>query len=240
MLPPYTPDRSLEHGLSGAQFARRTARAIGAGLLVAGLLLAGCGRVGHSSSRPTQEQREAYRAELAEGQRLAALVATAASDSAASDSDGPAAGEPGEARVTAEARGAVNESVSDAKANERSARGSMIETSRDRVQPHTQWTMEQLAADSLGRMGSEAVPHLVLRLREPNPVARRRVAEILARIGPDAVAAVPALTELLHDPDPTVQRTAVRALGQIGPAASAAVPSLLDLFIEAADDSQTD
>jgi len=235
MLPPHTPDRSLEHGLSGAQFARRTARAIGAGLLVAGLLLAGCGRVGHSSSRPTQEQREAYRAELAEGQRLAALVATAASDS-----DGPAAGEPGEARVTAEARGAVNESVAEAKANERSARGSMIETSRDRVQPHTQWTMEQLAADSLGRMGSEAVPHLVLRLREPNPVARRRVAEILARIGPDAVAAVPALTELLHDPDPTVQRTAVRALGQIGPAASAAVPSLLDLFIEAADESQTD
>ena len=108
----------------------------------------------------------------------------------------------------------------------------MIETSRARVQPHTQWSLEQLAADSLGRMGAAAVPHLVTRLGDLNPETRRRVAEILARIGPDAAEAVPALTGLLRDPDPAVKRSAVRALGQIGPAASNAVPALLDLFLD--------
>jgi hypothetical protein len=235
----------------GSRCVPRGVRAV----LELGLLLlaaAGCGRIDESTG-PTEEQRAAYRRELAEGQRLAAITAAAAGESASlpsglnNDRDIPwsaGAGVPDPAPpATDTGEGGMRDAVGEpgpASGNQpaAAARGSMIETSRDLVQPHTQWSMEQLAADALGRIGPEAVPHLVLRLREPNPVARRRVAEILARIGPDAAAAVPSLTELLRDPDPTVQRSAVRALGQIGPAASAAVPHLLDLFIEAADEAQ--
>ncbi len=235
----------------GSRRVPRGVRAVlGLGLLM--LAAVGCGRIGEST-RPTEEQRAAYRRELAEGQRLAAINAAAAGESASpasglpNDRDIPwtaGAGVPDPAPpATGGSEGGMRDAMDEsgvANGNQPASktRGSMIETSRDLVQPHTQWSMEQLAADALGRMGSEAVPHLVLRLREPNPVARRRVAEILARIGPEAAAAVPSLTELLRDPDPTVQRSAVRALGQIGPAASAAVPHLLDLFIEAADEAQ--
>ncbi len=100
------------------------------------------------------------------------------------------------------------------------------------ILPYPEWTLAELAGDSLGRIGPAAVPQLSDLLRDDDPAVRQTAAKILARIGPDAVTAVPDLIELLRDPDPQVQRAAVRALGQIGPQAGAAVPDLLQLLEE--------
>ncbi len=98
------------------------------------------------------------------------------------------------------------------------------------IRPYTEWTLPELAADSLGKIGPEAVPRLSDLLQDRDPEVRQVAARILARIGPDAAAAVPDLIELLQDPHPQVRRAAVRALGQIGPQAGAAVPALLQLL----------
>lgn len=102
--------------------------------------------------------------------------------------------------------------------------------SERRIVPLTEWTVDETAADALGRIGAAAVPALIDCLQDERPALRRRAAQVLARIGPDALDAVPALTLLLRDKDPDVQREAARALGQIGPAASTAIPDLLHLF----------
>ncbi len=125
---------------------------------------------------------------------------------------------------------ASEKSSSRSNANGRNA--SRTTTNERRITPHTDWTVDETAADALGRIGAASVPALVECLTDERPELRRRAAQILARIGPDAAIAVPALTQLLHDADPEVQREAARALGQIGPAASPAIPDLLQLFDE--------
>lgn len=100
------------------------------------------------------------------------------------------------------------------------------------IEKYEDWSLSETAARALGRMGNAAVPELSRSLSDPNPVMRRRAADILAQIGPDAKDAVPALTRALDDPDEEVRKSATRALGEIGPAAKEAVPYLIEALRE--------
>lgn len=100
------------------------------------------------------------------------------------------------------------------------------------IEPYEQWDMPETAAKALGRIGQAAVPQLSQALDDPNPLVRRRAAEILARIGPDAKDAVPALIRALGDRDEEVRKAATRALGEIGPGAADAVPVLIEVLRE--------
>lgn len=102
------------------------------------------------------------------------------------------------------------------------------------IVPFERWDMPETAAEALGRIGAAAVPQLAQALRDPNPLVRKRAADILARIGPDARDAVPVLIQALDDPEEDVRKAAVRALGEIGPAAEEAVPHLIDALREPA------
>ncbi|HEY2826081.1 MAG TPA: HEAT repeat domain-containing protein [Pirellulales bacterium] len=89
--------------------------------------------------------------------------------------------------------------------------------------------MQDLAVEVLRRLGpkaKDAVPALILELKDPNPDYRREVEFALAAIGPSCQAAVPALVEHMTSDDPKVRYTACYALGKIGPAAKDAVPKL--------------
>lgn len=92
------------------------------------------------------------------------------------------------------------------------------------------WSLADTAMDSLGRIGSPAVPALVDSLRDQDPLTRVCAAKVLARIGPDAKPAVSALVYALRDPNESVRKAAARALGQIGPAAEEAVLPLLEIM----------
>jgi HEAT repeat protein len=100
------------------------------------------------------------------------------------------------------------------------------------------WTVQEAAEHALGRMGPDAVPALLekLRYRDPDPArqehVRKRAAEVIAQLGPAAQSAVPDLIEALHDPSVEVRKSAALALGQIGPAAAAAVPDLVQLMLK--------
>ena len=107
---------------------------------------------------------------------------------------------------------------------------SALAGTRPVIQPYTEWSTAEAAADALGRIGPAAVPQLSTLLHDEDPEVRQQAARILARIGPNAVAAVPDLIQLLQDQHPQVQLAAARALGQIGPEAAAAVPALLRMM----------
>jgi len=105
-------------------------------------------------------------------------------------------------------------------------------SSGESIKPFDQWTEQEVAADSLGRIGAAAVPALVEALRNPDPTVRLKAVEVLGRMGDDAAPAVPDLVRLLADPNPDVQKAATRTLGRIGPAANAAVPALMQKLFE--------
>ncbi|MCA9186095.1 MAG: HEAT repeat domain-containing protein [Pirellulaceae bacterium] len=100
------------------------------------------------------------------------------------------------------------------------------------VKPYHDWTLDETAVDSLGRIGRPAVPGLMQMLRHPLAYRREQAAQILARIGPDAREAVPVLVETLRDPNENVRKAAARALGQIGPSAREAVDPLMEILEE--------
>jgi len=87
-------------------------------------------------------------------------------------------------------------------------------------------SISETAADSLARIGTQALPVLISALRDPDPIVRGNAAKGLARLGEAAQQAVPALTAALADEDDKVRLAAARALGQIGPAAAPAIPQL--------------
>lgn len=93
--------------------------------------------------------------------------------------------------------------------------------------PYPNWTMRELAADSLWRIGKPAVPALIDSLGDPDPYVRTLAAGTLAQMGPDAAEAVPTLIILLEDESESVRQHAARALGQVGPGAEQAVPALI-------------
>lgn len=87
-------------------------------------------------------------------------------------------------------------------------------------------TISETAADSLARIGHDALPVLIAALGDADPVVRINSCKGIARLGEAAQQAVPALTVLLADDNDTVRLHAARALGQIGPAAAPAIPQL--------------
>ncbi|HZZ29086.1 MAG TPA: HEAT repeat domain-containing protein [Pirellulales bacterium] len=91
--------------------------------------------------------------------------------------------------------------------------------------------MQALAVEVLRRLGpkaKDAVPALILEMKDPDPEYRREVEFALAAIGPASKAAVPTLIEHLTSDEPRVRYTACYALGKIGPDAAAAIPKLRD------------
>jgi hypothetical protein len=100
------------------------------------------------------------------------------------------------------------------------------------IKPYAQWTEQEAAADALGRIGPAAVPALIEALRSPEAPVRRKAAEVLGRMGPDAKQATPELIRLLDDSDEEVRKAATRTLGRIGPPASDAVPALMRSLLE--------
>lgn len=89
-----------------------------------------------------------------------------------------------------------------------------------------------MAADALGRIGSESIPELQLALKSPDVRVRQYACRALAQAGSAAAPAVHDLSALLDDADPDVRRLAARALGQIGPAAKEAIPALIRVIGE--------
>ncbi len=87
----------------------------------------------------------------------------------------------------------------------------------------------QAAVETLGDMGSVAVPGLVKSLQETHGqlLERRYAALALARIGAANRRVIPALIESLDDDKPDIRAAALEALGQIGPAAETAVGRLI-------------
>lgn len=90
-----------------------------------------------------------------------------------------------------------------------------------------------LSAKTLGRQGEDArpaVPHLVARLEDPDPMVRSVAAAALGRIG--AAEAVAPLTRALTDPLVPVRFWVAEALGQIGVPDAAALAALTRLAAE--------
>src|SRR5262249_40862861 len=58
---------------------------------------------------------------------------------------------------------------------------------------------------SMGRKGKEAIPDLVICLKDDHQEVRQQAAMALGRMQADAKEAVPAILELLHDPAPIVR-----------------------------------
>ena len=99
------------------------------------------------------------------------------------------------------------------------------------IKPFAEWTEQEVAADTLGRIGATAIPYLQQSLRNNDPTIRKQAAEVLGRMGPDAAPAVNDLVVLLDDPDLEVRKVAARTLGRIGPEAAAAVPALMQTLL---------
>jgi HEAT repeats len=87
--------------------------------------------------------------------------------------------------------------------------------------------LQRETIDSLVKIGSPALPALIVALQSDNRILRLNVTSVLSDLGADAVAAVPALTTALQDPDEQVRLYATLALGNIGVGAKAAEPDLI-------------
>ena len=88
------------------------------------------------------------------------------------------------------------------------------------------WEVRSSAAESLAKIGSEAVSALTGLLRDQNGSVQEAAADALGKIGPEAKAAIPALA-LLVRPQEQARNAAARALRSIGPAV---VPVLIELL----------
>lgn len=71
------------------------------------------------------------------------------------------------------------------------------------------------ALASLRELGEEAVPVLVVALKNDDPAVRMQAARVLEEIGADAVKAQPALVGALRDQNPAVRNRAAAALGMV-------------------------
>ena len=88
----------------------------------------------------------------------------------------------------------------------------------------------------LGRMGEPAANALVSILNESkNPTFRKRAAEAIGEIGPEAAIAIPSLIKALRDDDTYVRRSAASALGKVGPLTKEVIPALVNACKNTAD-----
>ncbi|MDB5312119.1 MAG: repeat protein [Gemmataceae bacterium] len=74
--------------------------------------------------------------------------------------------------------------------------------------------------------GGEPVEHWLTEIKNPDPKARKKAADVLGNVGPVDPGAIPALVAAAKDPDPRVRDAAVLGLSKIGPAAADAAPVL--------------
>ena len=142
----------------------------------------------------------------------------------------PSSAERSASRASSEQARVVEEEVAVVEMEQISAENDATPETAPALRVYTDWTLQETALDALGRIGAAAVPDLARALRDPDPEMRRRVAEVLGRIGPDAAVSVPHLVTLLEDSDSQVRRAAARSLGQIGPNAPSAVRALMRLL----------
>ena len=89
---------------------------------------------------------------------------------------------------------------------------------------------QQLISESLGQIGTPAVPALSQALTDADPIVRIEACRALGFMGAKANDAVPALTLALNDAQEAVQLEAAKALGDIGEAAGPAVPRLMEML----------
>jgi len=85
----------------------------------------------------------------------------------------------------------------------------------------------QAAVESLYRLRSGGMPHVVRLLGHKDTRTRIRAAEMFAKARRGHPDTVPALTKALADKSPEVRAYAARALAKAGPAAEPAVPSII-------------
>jgi HEAT repeat protein len=82
------------------------------------------------------------------------------------------------------------------------------------------------ATEPLKKLGKPAVDALAQHAKDRNPMARLRVARLLAEFGDEAAGAAAVLTEMLKDTESGVRLSAARTLGRLGPAGKPAIPEL--------------
>jgi HEAT repeat protein len=86
----------------------------------------------------------------------------------------------------------------------------------------------RVAGADLSSLETRAVPGHVEALKSPDPSARKKAADMLAQIGPEARAATPALLQVAKDPEREVRAVAVMALGETSQGTQDAIPELIE------------
>jgi HEAT repeat protein len=101
----------------------------------------------------------------------------------------------------------------------------LIACLKDRDSYVHHWAQETLVAakDAIG----EHLSDLAALLADPRPEVRQRVAEVVAKIGPQGASAVPEMVKALGSSDDETGKILIDAIGAIGPAAKDAVPALI-------------
>ena len=88
--------------------------------------------------------------------------------------------------------------------------------------------VREAAAQALGQMGPDALPHLTRMCSHHDKYVRRHAVWSLGKLGAQAAAALPVLCRALKDVDPRTASGAAQTLGGLGPAAGEAVPMLTE------------
>jgi HEAT repeat protein len=86
----------------------------------------------------------------------------------------------------------------------------------------------RVAGADLSSLEAGAVPGHVEALHSPDPSARKKAADKLAQIGPEARAATPTLLKVAKDPEREVRAVAVMALGETSQGTQDAIPELTE------------
>jgi hypothetical protein len=86
----------------------------------------------------------------------------------------------------------------------------------------------RVAGADLSSLEAGAVPGHVEALKSPDPSARKKAADMLAQIGPEARAATPTLLQVAKDPEREVRAVAVMALGETSQGTQDAIPELIE------------
>jgi len=89
-------------------------------------------------------------------------------------------------------------------------------------------SVREAAAQAIGQMGPEALPHLVRMLGHDDKYVRRNSVWAIGKLGQLAKSAIGDLCTALRDADPRTAAGAAQALGNMGTDASDAIPSLTE------------
>jgi HEAT repeat protein len=90
---------------------------------------------------------------------------------------------------------------------------------------HSGSSVSEYAREALVRIGYATKPELIRAAASPDSLVRRRVAEVLGRLGDPS--SLPQLRELSRDRDPDVRRVALEAIARIGTVPKKELPGKL-------------